>query len=61
MSDRLKAVVLFASIAALWLLGTQAGLADELPDGVAVPEPASLSLLASGIAGALFAVWRGRK
>jgi hypothetical protein len=60
MSDKLKTLALFAVIAGLWFLIPQVGLAQA--DGTTdVPEPASLTLLASGVAATLFAVWRRRK
>jgi hypothetical protein len=58
MSDKLKTCALFAAIAGLWCLVPQTGLADT---GIDVPEPGSLSLLASGVAITLFAAWRRSK
>jgi hypothetical protein len=60
MSNRWKSVGLFAVIAGLWLLMPQVGLAQS--DGTTpVPEPASLTLLASGVAATMYAFWRKRK
>ena len=62
MSDRLKALALFATIAGLWFLSTQVGVAQiSDADTLEVPEPTSLSLLVGGVAAALYAAWRSRK
>jgi hypothetical protein len=62
MSDRMKALGLFALIASLWYLGTQIGVAQATDtDTLEVPEPTSMSLLVGGVAAALYAAWRSRK
>lgn len=62
MSDRLKSFALFAAIAGFWFLLPQVGLADTTNgDFLNVPEPTSMSLLAGGVAAALYAAWRRRK
>jgi hypothetical protein len=57
----LKTITLFAAIGALWFLGTHVGFAETGDTLTAVPEPASLSLLAGGVAATIYAVWRRRK
>jgi hypothetical protein len=57
--------LIWCAVAALWLLlPTQEGFA-QCSSGcssiIAVPEPASLSLLVSGVAATLFALRRRRK
>jgi hypothetical protein len=59
MSDRLKTIGLFAVVAGLWLLIPQESSATD--GATPVPEPASLSLLAGGVAATMYAVWRRRK
>ena len=62
MSDRMKALTLFALIAGLWYLGTQIGVAQATDgDTLEVPEPTSMSLLVGGVAAAIYAAWRARK
>jgi hypothetical protein len=55
----MKAIGLFAIVAGLWLLIPQESLAQD--GTIAVPEPGSLSLLASGVAATMYAFWRTRK
>ena len=57
MNERWKSIAWLGAIAGLWVLMPQVAQAQVEP----VPEPASLTLLAGGVAATIFAAWRKRK